>query len=78
MNLPDRTLKLTTWQIHSRDMSSKAAVEHLWWPVVRGLRTLDDARSQLGVEKASNIRCEKQSEFKIVRVETITNEYDES
>lgn len=68
-------MKTITWEIHIRDLAHPARIEHLWWRIVSGIRSLDEAKEQLEREKRHPAL--KTREFKIVRVETVIHEFDE-
>ncbi len=68
-------MKTTTWEIHSRNINHPAKLEHLWWRVIHGVRSLEEAKEQLNIEKRSD---RDSREFKIVRVEKTVQEFDET
>ena len=69
-------MKTITWEIHERNLAHPSKIEHLWWRIVGGIRSLDEAKEQLEREK-SHHSWRKTREFKIVRVETVIHEFDE-
>ncbi len=70
-------MKTITWEIHERDLAHPARIEHLWWRVIKGIRSLDQAKEALECEK-SHPAWRKTREFKIVRVEKTIQEFDET
>ena len=70
-------MKTITWEIHERDLAHPSKIEHLWWRVIKGIRSLDQAKEALECEK-SHPAWRKTREFKIVRVEKTIQEFDET
>ena len=68
-------MKTTTWEIHSRSINHPAKLERLWWCIFHGMRSLEEAKEQLNIEKCSD---RDSREFKIVRVEKTVQEFDET
>lgn len=68
-------MKTTIWEIHSRNINHPAKLEHLWWRVMHGMRSLEEAKEYLEREKRY---YNDSREFKIVRVEKTVQEFDET
>lgn len=74
MNLPEHQSKTIMWQIQCRNLASSAKINHLWWPIY-GVRSLEDAKNSLEIEKRNSLSSSE--EFKIVRIEVTTEYFDE-
>lgn len=75
MTPPDYTTKNAHWKIESRDLSHAARINHLWFPLY-SVRSLEDAKNSLNIEKRDSHSLSK--EFRIVRVETSIKEFVET
>lgn len=76
MNLPEHRSKRIQWQIQGRDLSSNAKINHFWWPIYSEIYSLEVAKEALEYEKRDSHSSSE--EFKIVRIETITEYFDET
>lgn len=75
MTPPIYKTKKIQWQIESRDLAHEARVYHLWFPLYK-VGSLEDAKHSLYIKKKNAHSPSK--EFRIVRVETIEERFEET
>jgi hypothetical protein len=75
MTPPIYKTKKIQWQIENRDLAHKARIYHLWFPLYK-VGSLEDAKHSLYIKKKNAHSPSK--EFRIVRVETIEERFEET